>query len=329
MKIFISHSSKNRSIILKFARFLESIDSNIEVFCSSEKGSIPTGTNFVKTIFDELMHSDLFVPIISSEYFESKFCMIELGVAFSYLYSKYNNTGDEYIYPFALYPIQRDQALSGTPLANLQVGNLNDEMDIHNFLKHLSDTKGVSLKTGLNRSLHSFIFEIDQVLLDQQNIVEMARIGAYCGNTSKYHKDSDYINISVAENTVVLNYNMNPYEEANPAYPSFISIALRYVDKLDLGRYLDIGANPEFTCVVNNFTNSLKQIQIEFKYSESNAILQKFEFSLQAGDNELIIPLAKMKSNALHNISEICFVIHPDDVTEVEGMFKVTDIAIR
>ena len=54
MRIFISHSIKNEKIVLKFAEFLESINSEIEVFCSSEKGSIGTGKNFVKTIFDEL-----------------------------------------------------------------------------------------------------------------------------------------------------------------------------------------------------------------------------------------------------------------------------------
>lgn len=85
MRIFISHSIKNEKIVLKFAEFLESINSEIEVFCSSEKGSIGTGKNFVKTIFDELDACDLFIPVLSREYYESKFCMIELGVAYSYL----------------------------------------------------------------------------------------------------------------------------------------------------------------------------------------------------------------------------------------------------
>ena len=63
-------------------------------------------------------NSDLFVPVISKEYYESKFCMIELGVAYSYLYNQYNKKGEDYIFPFALYPMQKGQALSGTPMAN-------------------------------------------------------------------------------------------------------------------------------------------------------------------------------------------------------------------
>lgn len=43
MRIFISHASKNSEAVLKFAEFLEMLNSNIEVFCSSEKGSIKVG----------------------------------------------------------------------------------------------------------------------------------------------------------------------------------------------------------------------------------------------------------------------------------------------
>lgn len=98
MRIFISHSIKNEKIVLKFAEFLESINSEIEVFCSSERGSIGTGKNFVKTIFDELDACDLFIPVLSREYYESKFCMIELGVAYSYLIKKYESNGEDYIF---------------------------------------------------------------------------------------------------------------------------------------------------------------------------------------------------------------------------------------
>lgn len=56
MKIFISHASKNK-----------------------------------ETIFEELNTSDLFIPVLSKEYYESKFCMIELGVAYSYMYTAYKN----------------------------------------------------------------------------------------------------------------------------------------------------------------------------------------------------------------------------------------------
>ena len=105
MRIFISHASKNKEIVLKFADFLEEVNNDIEVFCSSESGNIKVGKNFIETIFEELNHCDLFIPIISKEYYASKFCMTELGVAYSYLYKKYQKQEEDYIFPFVLYPV--------------------------------------------------------------------------------------------------------------------------------------------------------------------------------------------------------------------------------
>lgn len=71
MKIFISHAGKNKKIVLKFAEFLESTSSEIEVFCSSEEGSIKTGNNSITDILTELNKSDLFVAILSEDYYET------------------------------------------------------------------------------------------------------------------------------------------------------------------------------------------------------------------------------------------------------------------
>lgn len=36
-----------------------------------------------------------------------------------------------------------------------------------------------------------------------------------------------------------------------------------------------------------------------------------------------------MRSKALREISELCFVIHPEDVAEEEGMFRISEIRIQ
>lgn len=328
MRIFISHATKNREVVLRFAEFLERASSEIEVFCSSEKESISVGKNFVQTIFDELNNSDLFIPMISKEYYESKFCMIELGVAYSYLYNRYNSQGEDSIFPFAIPPVQKGSALSGTPMANIQTGSISDEADIHSFLEYLSSEKGVNIGSGINQKLHSFLFEIDQIFLKNQNILDGAKIGTYFDDSIDFKHREDISGISTTENGLVVNYNMNPYEKPGVSHPKFISMVLRYVDKLDLGRYLNMNAQAEFAFILTNFTNSLKRIFVEFKYSDNNRILETFEFPVQYGENKLSIPLEKIRSNALCNISEICFVIHPDDVQEEEGMFKISEIQI-
>lgn len=329
MRIFISHSSKNRELVLKFAKLLETVSIDIEVFCSSEDGSIAIGNDFVKTIFGELNNSDLFIPIISVEYYESKFCMIELGVACSYLFDKYNKEGENYIFPFALYPVQKGQALSGTPIANIQVGDIRDEKDIHNFLINLLSEKGVNIKSGLNRKLHSFKFEVDQIILQHQNIMELAKVNSYFDDSIEFKRLGDIASAGIIGDSIIVNYNMNPYEIERFKPPSFISMALRFVDKLDIGRYLDLNNSAEFRFVITSFTNSLKRIFVEFKYSDNNKVLETFVFPVANGENNLKVPLEKMRSQALSNISEICFVIHPDDVVENEGMYKVSGIVIN
>lgn len=329
MRIFISHATKNQEIVLKFAEFLEIVSNDIEVFCSSENGSIKVGKNFIETIFAELGNSDLFVPIISKEYYESKFCMIELGVAYSYLYNQYNKKGEDYIFPFSLYPIQKGQALSGTPMINIQTGDLSNEKDIHSFLEYLSAGKRVFIGSGFNRKLHSFSFEIKQIFLKQQDIMKIAKIGVYFDDSITFKRREDIVSASIAENMIVVNYNMNPYEKENAIYPNFISTVLRYVDNLNMNHYLDFNNEANFQFVVTDFTNSLKWIFVEFKYSDSNRILETFEFPVGYGENKINIPLKKMRSKSLNAISEICFVIHPDDVIEKEGMFKIGNIEIR
>lgn len=329
MRIFISHASKNGEIVLKFAELLEKVSCEIEVFCSFERGTIGAGQNFVEKIFDELNNSDLFIPIISREYFESKFCMIELGVAFSYLYNRYKNEGENYIFPFALYPIQKGQALSGTPIANLQVGSINEKEDIHSFLECLSNDKGIYIGSGINQKIHSFIYEVEQVVMKTQNVIETAKIKTFFDNSIEFRNPGDVVSNSIAENMIVVNYNMNPYDRDSLKKPNFISLVLKYVDKFDLRKYLNFNNQAEFVFTVNDFSDSLKRIFVEFKYSDSNVILDTFEFPIEYGENKLKIPLERMDSKALSNISEICFVIHPGDVKEEEGMFKVGEIMIR
>ena len=322
MRIFISHSIKNEKIVLKLAEFLESINSEIEVFCSSEKGSIGTGKNFVKTIFDELDACDLFIPVLSREYYESKFCMIELGGAYSYLIKKYESNGEDYIFPYALYPVTKSQALAGTPMMNIQVGEINDKEDIRSLLEYIDLERKIHIGAGANRKLHALITEIDQILLKNQNIIEMANIGTYFDDKIDFRCKEDIVKYSIKDNAIVVNYNMNPYEKENVKYPNFISMVLGFPDKIDLGRYLD------FNFLLTSFTHSLTRIFVEFKHSDGIRLLETMEFQINYGENKIHIPLKKMQSKALGQIAEICFVIHPADVLEKEGMFQISEITI-
>lgn len=253
--------------------------------------------------------------------------MIELGVAYSYFYNKYKKKGEDYIFPFSIYPVQKGQALSGTPIANIQTGDIGDKDDINTFLNYLSSEKGIDIGS-VNKAIHSYKYEIDQIFLRLQNLVEMAKIGTYFDDSIFYKHKEDIVNYSIKDNAIVVNFNMNPYEKEDVIRPNFVSAVLRYVDKLDLAHYLDFNDDAEFGFVLTSFTNSLKRIFVEFKYSDNNEILEVFELPIEYGENELRLSLKKMRSKALSNISEICFVVHPDDIVEDEGMFKISKIGI-
>lgn len=328
MKIFISHAGKNKKIVLKFAEFLESTSSEIEVFCSSEEGSIKTGNNFITDIFTELNKSDLFVAILSEDYYESRFCMIELGVAYCYLFNKFEKNGENYIFPFTCYPVGKDQALDGTPMSNIHVGEITDENDIRSFLEFLASEKGIHIGSGTNRKLHSFEKEINEILLEQQNIVELAKIKTCFDDSINYKKYDDVVNYSMKDNEIIVNFNINPYKLNETIYPNFISAVLGYADKLNIKHYLDLNDTAEFSFVLNNITDSLRKISVEFKHSDNIRLLDTFKFPVERGENKFSIPLKRMRSKALADISEICFVIHPEDLVGEEGMFKLSEIKI-
>ena len=58
MKIFISHSSKDSKIATALSNFIESISPSVEVFCSSQIGSIKAGADFVKSVTKALNNCD-------------------------------------------------------------------------------------------------------------------------------------------------------------------------------------------------------------------------------------------------------------------------------
>lgn len=52
MKAFISHASKDKDVISKFVDFLQNLSGDINVFYSSQEGSIRVGSDFTETILD-------------------------------------------------------------------------------------------------------------------------------------------------------------------------------------------------------------------------------------------------------------------------------------
>ena len=120
---------------------------------------------------------------------------------------------------------------------------------------------------------------MDQHIIKSQNIVLLANIFTCFDDKVSVNNENDIADWSLNGYDLTVNYNMNPYDDPSAIYPNFISVVLKYVDGLNLLRYLDFNEDAEMKFVVTNFTNSLKNIYVEFKYSSNIQILQKYNFS--------------------------------------------------
>lgn len=81
-RLFISHAHADQALIGPFVDLLQT-GADVrqqDVFCTSLEGmGIPTGSNFADFIRKEFKASDFVVMIITPAYYESSFCLCELG----------------------------------------------------------------------------------------------------------------------------------------------------------------------------------------------------------------------------------------------------------
>ena len=120
--IFISHSTKNKELVERLVEFLRSgmgIE-NSKIFCTSINGTLPTGKDFVQIIKQEVKEREMVIALITPEYLESQFCMMELGAAW---------IEAEYLCPILAGGVEyRD--LSESPLQGIQMRKIDKEEDL-------------------------------------------------------------------------------------------------------------------------------------------------------------------------------------------------------
>lgn len=326
MKVFISHSEQDKNIAICLASFFESINHSIDVFCTSEKGSIKSGSDFVKTITKELKDCNVFIPLLSNNYYRSRFCMVELGFAYSYLSDRSDESEDDYIYPLAVLPIKKAEALKNTPLDRLQVSYINDVEEMKNYVDAICKNRGITCGSGMNKKLHSFIRSINGLIFSDFDIMGSAKI-LLCKAGNVSGEDQDYLNCSIdgSGNGYIINFKAKPFENST-IYADFLSVVFQYVDKINLYDMVNTYESTKLRFEIYNYTNSISKINIEIKYSNNNNILDRQTVALGSGVNSIVIPFKGMKREALKQISEICFVIKPSFYIEDEGMFQIGNL---
>lgn len=128
-KVFISHAEKDKGIVDAFVDLLH-LGTNLlpsDIFCTSLEGmGIPKGTNFIEYIKGQIQHPEMVIPILSPNYFQSHFCLCELGAAWALSHK---------MYPLLIPPFSYDELKA--VLIGVQVGKLNDKNDLNGLRDEL------------------------------------------------------------------------------------------------------------------------------------------------------------------------------------------------
>jgi hypothetical protein len=102
-----------------------------DIFCTSLEGmGIPRGSNFVEFIHKQFKSSDFVIMVITPKYYESVFCLCELGATWI--------TGRDAM-PFLVPPLEFEDLKA--VLAGVQVGFIDDKRALNELRDRLIDAK--------------------------------------------------------------------------------------------------------------------------------------------------------------------------------------------
>lgn len=158
--VFISHAVKDTKIA---AEIVDLIEQGIgvpetEIFCSSVPGyGIPTGMTFVTYMKDQLLEPKVVILLLTPSYFESKFCLSELGAAW---------VKSHYIFPILVPPLGYDDVKD--VLLGTQVSKIDDDIKYNELRDRLGQEIKLDAKTSTkwDTKRRNFLKNIEPLLAE-------------------------------------------------------------------------------------------------------------------------------------------------------------------
>ncbi len=133
-RIFISHAVKDKPLADAVVDLLQTganISSN-DIFCSSLEGlGIPSGENFIEHIKSQLKEPDTVICILSPNYYESHFCLCELGATWAMSHN---------LLPLIVAPLTFSN-IQGV-LTGIQINQISNSDDLNQFVTALNECLG-------------------------------------------------------------------------------------------------------------------------------------------------------------------------------------------
>lgn len=138
--VFVSHAVKDTNIA---AEIVDLIEQGIgvpetEIFCSSVPGyGIPTGMTFVTYMKEQLLEPKVVILLLTPSYFESKFCLSELGAAW---------VKSHFIFPILVPPLGYNDVKD--VLLGTQVSKIDDDIKYNELRDRLGQEIKLDAKTS-------------------------------------------------------------------------------------------------------------------------------------------------------------------------------------
>lgn len=322
MKIFISHSSKDKELVLMFVDLLVQgfhIDYD-EIFCTSMDNALRVGEDFIKSIKENLHDSEIVLFLITQNYIDSKFCIMEMGAAWAF---------KDNIFPIIVPPLDYS-ILNDTPLKIIQSIILSDAEDLFKKLyeyklveKQIIPRLNFMQEHGLFDKIKQFTEDVKIYVsknygfnFKDANIICVAQNG-----------DPDAVKLESNDSIHKMNCNF----KANEFYPipsNFISCVYQFVPHKD---WSTITPNSIFCCKCKSKDESIQKVTIEFKCGDNLFKFYEQTFSINSNYSEIKIPISydMMPQKHLKDISEICFVIRPNFVKNFIGEIEIGELKFQ
>jgi hypothetical protein len=137
--VFVSHAVKDKELAHEIVSLMEEgmgVPEG-EIFCSSLQGyGIPSGQNFVTYIKKQMLEPKMVILLLTPAYFESKFCVSELGAAWIKSHS---------IFPIIVPPLTYGDVKD--VLLGTQVAKIDDDIKYNELRESLVSSIGFNPKT--------------------------------------------------------------------------------------------------------------------------------------------------------------------------------------
>ena len=322
-RIFISHSTKNAWLLNEFLDLIRKVNPDVDLFCSSE-AVIPPGGNYKDEIYARLSAADMFIAVISEDYWKSKYSILELGAAYQrYCFDNH----DVSIQPVLIPPLDKGMALANTPLVEMQLTDLTSPQAVGLLLKKIAGPENEKTVDTLGIRIAEYAAYIRSSILKMTSLTRDAACGAYYDEPAGNPIPRDRIVRAreMEEGRFLMDFHLSRLDYT----PSFASLALEYWDEIDFTEYLKYDKEAALCFTLDNADGALRYVNVELKFGETHKVYQSIRKDLQPGINKIAIPLEPLQHRPLAEINQICFVIIPGDLAAIDGEFVIDDLEVR